>query len=54
MQIIDNGCGFAYDKRRAGNGFANMQKRAAEIKGKLTVSTAMGGGTSINIICKIT
>jgi len=53
MQIIDNGCGFEYDKRRPGNGLANMQKRAAEVKGKLTVSTAMGGGTSINIICKI-
>ena len=54
MQIIDNGCGFEYDMRRRGNGLSNMEKRAAEIKGKLAVSTAMGEGTSINIICKIT
>jgi signal transduction histidine kinase len=53
MRVTDNGCGFKYESRRPGNGLANMQKRAAEIKGKLTVSTAPGKGTEINVICKI-
>ena len=54
MQIADNGCGFNYETITPGNGLRNMQKRAAEIKGKLQVTTVLGGGTSINIICKIT
>ncbi|ASU32554.1 sensor histidine kinase [Mucilaginibacter xinganensis] len=54
MQVTDNGYGFKYESKRPGNGLANMHKRAAEIKGKLTVITAPGEGTEINIICKIT
>jgi len=54
MQIADNGCGFEYGNRKVGNGLANMQKRAAEIDGKLKVSTKAGDGTVINIVCKIT
>jgi len=54
MQITDNGCGFEYKNKSQGNGLGNMQKRAAEIKGKLIVTTTPGGGTSIDIICKIT
>ena len=53
MQITDNGCGFKYESRRPGNGLANMEKRAAEIRGKLAVNTTPGKGTDINIICKI-
>ena len=53
MQVTDNGCGFKYESRRPGNGLANMQKRAVEIRGKLAVSTIPGKGTDINIICKI-
>ncbi len=54
MQIADNGCGINYETITPGNGLANMQKRAAEIKGKLQVTTATRNGTSINIVCKIT
>ncbi|MEP6611951.1 MAG: ATP-binding protein, partial [Mucilaginibacter sp.] len=53
MQITDNGCGFKLDDRQPGNGLVNMQKRAAEIKGKLAVNTSPGKGTDIDIICKI-
>ncbi len=54
MQITDNGCGFDHEKIKPGNGLKNMEKRAAEIKGKLQVESAVGSGTSVNIVCKIT
>lgn len=53
MQIMDDGSGFVYETRMAGNGLGNMEKRAAEIKGKLKITTAIGAGTTINLVCKI-
>ena len=53
MQIVDNGCGFDFNTIKAGNGLLNMKKRTAEVKGKLKITTAIGTGTSINVICKI-
>ena len=53
MQIVDDGSGFEYESRRAGNGLGNMEKRAAEIKGRLKITTAPGAGTTINLVCKI-
>jgi len=53
MQIADNGDGFKYENRKMGNGLGNMEKRAAEINGKLIITTSAGAGTSINMVCKI-
>jgi ligand-binding sensor domain-containing protein/two-component sensor histidine kinase len=52
MEITDNGCGFNFESRKAGNGLGNMQKRAAEINGKLKISSTPAAGTSINLICR--
>jgi ligand-binding sensor domain-containing protein/two-component sensor histidine kinase len=54
MQVSDNGCGFDVDSPATGNGLTNMQKRAAEIKGKLKVNPGKNGGTIILMMCKIT
>ena len=54
MQIVDNGCGFELANSKKGNGLGNMQKRAAEIKGKLKIVTTPGIGTTIHIECEIT
>jgi signal transduction histidine kinase/ligand-binding sensor domain-containing protein len=54
MKIADNGCGFDCKNSKKGNGLGNMQKRAAEIKGKLKIISAPDCGTSVNIVCEIT
>lgn len=54
MQIADNGCGFEYENRKRGNGIGNIEKRATEIKGKLSIKTTVNEGTFISIVCKIT
>ena len=54
MQIADNGCGFDVKNNNKGNGLGNMQKRAAEIKGKLKIISVPGNGTIICITCEIT
>jgi len=54
MKITDNGCGFELNNRQKGNGLGNMQKRAAELKGKLKIVTHPGNGTTINVVCEIT
>lgn len=47
IAIEDNGKGFVKDKIKAGNGFVNMRKRAAEIGGLLTVISSEGMGCKI-------
>jgi signal transduction histidine kinase len=56
MEIKDDGHGFeiaaakdgvVYNKNAQGNGLANMQKRAAELKGRLTIHSAPGTGTNL-------
>ena len=54
IQIVDNGCGFESDGNKRGNGLGNMQKRAAEMRGKLKIITAPGKGTTIQVTCEIT
>ena len=50
MVIKDNGKGF--DRRVAGqgNGLTNMQQRAAQMKGQLTIQSAQGNGTVITLV----
>ncbi len=52
LKITDNGIGFDTMKTNAynGNGIKNMQSRAEEIKGMLTIESKPGKGTTITVI----
>jgi signal transduction histidine kinase len=52
LEISDNGKGFDQKLVRLGNGLGNMQKRASEIKGELTIATLPGNGTTLCLIFK--
>jgi len=47
INISDNGSGFV-ENSVAGNGLGNMQKRAGELKGKLSIHSD-GNGTTVSI-----
>ena len=47
MTIKDDGKGFDVQTATNGNGLTNMQQRAVEMKGKLTVESKAGAGTVI-------
>jgi signal transduction histidine kinase/ligand-binding sensor domain-containing protein len=52
LSIADDGCGFDLEEgyRKSGHwGLKNMQERAAQIRGKCTITTAVGQGTRIEI-----
>jgi streptogramin lyase len=54
LQITDNGKGFDLATIRQGNGLQNLQKRAHEIGGKLSIQSAPGAGTSIELQVRLT
>jgi two-component system sensor histidine kinase UhpB len=47
MQIKDNGIGFDRNAIRSGNGLKNMEERARQFNGALTISSGPGQGTTI-------
>ncbi|MGG5485591.1 tetratricopeptide repeat-containing sensor histidine kinase [Gaetbulibacter sp. PBL-D1] len=49
VQVSDNGKGFDALKVELGNGLNNMKKRAYEIDGELTVTSAEGNGTIVKL-----
>jgi ligand-binding sensor domain-containing protein len=49
IKITDNGKGFDGTIKGTGNGFKNMEKRAEEFKGKLTIESVLGKGANINM-----
>ena len=49
LKVEDNGKGFDINTISAGNGLKNMQKRAEEMKGKLTIDSKTGSGTTITL-----
>ena len=51
MKISDNGKGFDAQARNAGNGMANMTKRANELNGSLQVESSITLGSRITLIC---
>ncbi|MFN7120091.1 MAG: two-component regulator propeller domain-containing protein, partial [Saprospiraceae bacterium] len=53
MVITDNGKGFDLESVQRGNGLLNMQKRASEIGGSLSIHTQPGTGTCIELMIKI-
>ncbi|MFM2360185.1 MAG: hypothetical protein RLY16_2178 [Bacteroidota bacterium] len=50
VAIIDDGIGFNTKETFAGNGLKNMQYRASEIKGTLTISSTHNTGTKIELV----
>ena len=53
MKIVDDGMGFDMTQdgksNLSGNGLYNMKKRAEEMKRKLTIESAPGKGTSLEL-----
>ncbi len=50
LTVTDDGCGFNKVTTEKGNGLNNMQNRAAEINGTLTVNSSIGAGTEVELI----
>ena len=50
MVIKDNGKGFDSSATRPGNGLKNMQQRAAQMKGQLTIQSTKGNGTVVTLV----
>ncbi len=53
LKIIDNGKGFDVANTNKGNGMFNMKKRAEMLKGALTVVSAIGEGTTLQLSFKV-
>ncbi len=50
MEIIDDGKGFDLEHIHTGGlGLENMQARAAQLGGTLTINTSPGAGTSVRV-----
>ena len=53
LLVKDDGKGFAEATVKKGNGLKNMQVRAAELDGTLSISAEAGNGTSVSLVCGI-
>lgn len=49
IAIRDNGCGFAADDRRAGNGLTNIRRRLESLGGRCLIESAVGTGTRVEL-----
>lgn len=49
MEITDNGKGFTVDGTSFGTGLQNIRKRAALLKGSLTINSLDGNGTQLRV-----
>lgn len=47
LQVKDNGTGFDVKTADGGNGLGNMQKRADALRGKLSIQSEAGKGTTV-------
>ncbi len=54
LSINDDGKGFNTQQPSEGNGLVNMKRRAEEIKADFEISSLIGKGTQLQVICKIT
>ena len=48
--IADDGTGFDEQQITPGNGLSNMRKRARELQGDLTITSAVGKGTQVVLV----
>ncbi|MFY0482838.1 sensor histidine kinase [Flavobacterium sp. PLA-1-15] len=53
LAIEDDGIGFDAQKIKKGLGLKNMEERAKDMGGKISISSKEGGGTKINLIIPI-
>jgi ligand-binding sensor domain-containing protein/signal transduction histidine kinase len=54
LQVKDNGIGFDTGKRYQGNGLINLNNRARDIQGELTIESCVGSGTQVRLTVKNT
>ncbi len=52
VRVTDDGAGFEHDDPGAGQGLKNMRARAAAIQGALSLSSAPGKGTAIEVVLR--
>ena len=52
ISLTDDGSGFDETNHSKGNGLKNMEKRAAQIKGRIKIKSSVNSGTSIRFIGK--
>jgi signal transduction histidine kinase len=52
VALRDDGAGFDTDEDAAGQGLGNMRERAASIGGALTLRSAPGAGTSLEVLLR--
>jgi signal transduction histidine kinase len=50
MTIKDDGKGFDVQHAKNGNGLFNMHKRTAQMKGRLSVLSVTGEGTTVTLV----
>jgi signal transduction histidine kinase len=51
LEIVDNGCGFDFDKVKfGGKGLGNIKERAKRIKGRLNIDSSPEHGTKITLV----
>ena len=53
LKIADNGNGFDRENTVAGNGLENMEHRANDIKGTLSIASETGKGTTVELFLKL-
>jgi two-component system sensor histidine kinase UhpB len=49
VRVRDDGAGFNRNEVKCGNGLKNMEERARQINGQLTISSAPGSGTTVTL-----
>lgn len=53
VKVNDDGVGFDPDKAKGGIGIKNLKKRAAMLNGELTIESAPGKGSTIEVVFKL-
>src|SRR5206468_1434572 len=52
VTVRDDGAGFSVEESTAGHGLRNMRERAASIGGALTLRSAPGSGTALEVVLR--
>jgi len=52
VSVRDDGAGFAVEESTAGHGLRNMRERAASIGGSLSLRSATGSGTTLEVVLR--
>ncbi len=54
VRVRDNGIGFDEVRVRHGNGLKNLRRRAADLEGKIEITSRAGGGTAVTLRAPVT